>query len=538
MASLRLRPLVSLALLCLSSTSAGAQSRAAAPRPDPRLERLKTEIAREIDGMAGLAQQMTDMVFSFAELGFQEVETSKYLTTVLERNGFTITRNVSGMPTAWVATWGSGRPVLALGSDIDGIPQTSQKPGVAYRDPIVAGAPGHGEGHNSGMPLNVVAALAVKKVMDRDKLPGTIMLWPGVAEEQLGTKAYFARDGMFKDVDVAMFTHVGNNLQTMSGLMGMYNAIVSVEFGFRGTAAHSAGAPWRGKSALDAVELMNTGWNFRREHLRTQHRSHYVVRDGGDQPNVVPSTASVWYFLRETDYPRTMELLEIAKQMAEGAALMTGTKLERVRILGSAWVPHFNKPVAEAMHANIKKVGLPKWSAEDQTLAKAVQKELGVTQRGLNDTLAPLLEPMREDDRRGGGSDDIGDVSWVVPTTQLYFPSNIPDTPGHHWSDAIAMATPIAHKGVVAGAKAQAMTMLDLLLTPSLVTAAREYFTSVQTKDVKYQPFIGPNDKPAIELNAGILERFRPEMRKFYFDTTKYKTYLEQLGVKYPTVKQ
>jgi aminobenzoyl-glutamate utilization protein B len=334
-----------------------------------------------------------------------------------------------------------------------------------------------------------------------------------------------------------MFTHVGNNLQTMSGLMGMYNAIVSVEFGFRGTAAHSAGAPWRGRSALDAVELMNTGWNFRREHLRTQHRSHYVVRDGGDQPNVVPSTASVWYFLRETDYPRTMELLDIAKQMGEGAALMTGTKLERVRILGSAWVPHFNKPVAEAMNANIKKVGLPKWSAEDQTLAKAVQKELGVDQRGLNDTLASLLEPMREDDRRGGGSDDIGDVSWVVPTTQLYFPSNIPDTPGHHWSDAIAMATPIAHKGVVAGAKVQAMTMLDLFLTPSLVTRAREYFTTVQTKDVKYQPFVGPNDKPAIELNAGILERFRPEMRKFYFDTTRYKTYLEQLGVKYPTVR-
>lgn len=515
--------------------SQGAAQRAA--KADARLDRLKTELGQEIDRMHDFSAQMVDMVFSFGELGFNEVETSKYLTGILERQGFTIERGAAGIPTAWVARWGSGRPVLALGSDIDGIPQASQKPGVAYAAPIVAGAPGHGEGHNSGMPLNVTAAIALKKIMERERLPGTLLLWPGVAEEQLGTKAYYVRAGLFKDVDVAMFTHVGRNMETAWGLQGSYNALLSAEFAFRGTAAHSAGAPWRGRSALDAVELMNVGWNYRREHLRTEQRSHYVVKDGGDQPNVVPTTARVWYYFRETDYPKVMELFETGKQMAQGAALMTGTTLESVKVLGSAWVPHFNKPVAEAMYVNIKRVGLPAWSQEDQTLAKAVQKLLNRTERGLDTAVAALGAPISEEARRGGGSDDIGDVSWNVPTVQLNFPSNIPDMPGHHWSDAIAMATPIAHKGVTAGAKVQAMTALDLLLTPSLVTSARDYFNA-QCKQTTYTPFISATDQPAIWLHQDIMTKYREQMRPFYFDTTKYRTYMEQLGVKYPTVSR
>ncbi len=185
---------------------------AAFAQANPRLAGYKTEAAKGVDEMAKLAQEMVDSVFSFGELGMQEVETSKYLTAQLEKFGFTVQRGVAGIPTAWVAKWGSGKPVIALGSDIDGIPQASQKPGVAYADPIIAGAPGHCEGHNTGMPLNIVAAIAVKKIMERDKLPGTIMLWPGVAEEQLASKAWFVRDGVFKDVDVVLFTHVGNNL--------------------------------------------------------------------------------------------------------------------------------------------------------------------------------------------------------------------------------------------------------------------------------------------------------------------------------------
>src|SRR5271165_3727371 len=178
---------------------------------------MKADLAGQIDGMKKQAQVMVDSVFSFGELGFQEFETSKYLSGILEKEGFKIERGVAGVPTAFVASWGSGKPVIALGSDIDDIPQASQKPGVAYHDPLIEGAPGHGEGHNSGMPLNIMAALAVKKVMEREHLKGTIKLWPGVAEELVGTKAYYVRDGMFKDVDAVMFCHVANNLAVSWG---------------------------------------------------------------------------------------------------------------------------------------------------------------------------------------------------------------------------------------------------------------------------------------------------------------------------------
>ncbi len=234
---------------------------------------MKADLNGQIDAMRKQLQVMVDTVFSFGELGFQEVETSKYLTGILEKEGFTIERGIAGIPTAWMATWGEGKPVIALGSDIDCIPQASQKPSVAYHAPMIEGAPGHGEGHNSGMPLNIAAALAVKKVMEREHLKGTIKLWPGVAEEQLATKAYYVRAGAFKNVDVVLFAHVAAGLGVSYGPSSA-NGMVSVEYRFQGESAHAAGAPWRGKSALDAVELMDVGWNFRREHLRLAQRSH------------------------------------------------------------------------------------------------------------------------------------------------------------------------------------------------------------------------------------------------------------------------
>ena len=502
-----------------------------------KLDTYKAEATRGVDEMAKLAQEMVDSVFSFGELGFQEIETSKYLTAQLEKFGFTVRRGVSGMPTAWVATWGSGQPVIALGSDIDGIPQASQKPGVAYRDPLIEGAPGHGEGHNTGVPLNIVAALAVKKIMEREKLPGTLMLWPGVAEELDGAKAWYIRDGVFKDVDVVLFTHVGNNLGVSWGERAG-TGLVSVEYTFTGETAHSAGAPWRGRSALDAVELMSAGWQYRREHLRLPHRSHHVITNGGDQPNVVPRNASLWFYLREIDQPHIKELWDIADKMAEGAALMTNTTWTS-RILGTGYPQHMNKPVAETAYANIQKVGLPEWSDADQTLARALQKELGnPTQPGLATKLEELTGPVKAEDNMGGGSDDIGDISWNLPTVTLRYPANIPGLPGHNWSSAIASATPIAHKGVVAGAKVQAMTILDLLTKPDIIKAAWDYFDNVQTKDVKYVPFITSDTPPATHLNAEILAKYREQMRKYYYDPTRYKTYLEQLGIEYPTIKK
>ncbi len=507
---------------------------------------IKADLMGEIDHMKKQAQVMVDSVFSFAELGFQEFETSKYLTGILEKEGFKIERGIAGIPTAWVATWGEGKPVISLGSDIDDIPRASQKPGVAYHDPMIEGAPGHGEGHNSGVPLNILAAVAVKKVMEREHLKGTIRLWPGVAEELVGTKAYYVRAGMFKDVDICLFTHVANNLGVSYGPSGQ-NGLVSVEYLFKGESAHAAGAPWRGRSALDAVELMDVGYNFRREHLRLATRVHNVITNGGDQPNVVPPNASVWYYFREADYDHIMNLWRIGDNIAKGASLMTDTEFTS-RLLGQAWPGYFSKPIAEAMYENIKKVGLPQWSDDDQKLAKAYQAELKQPVRGLATKLQALRPPREQANENtgeegqgqqpmGGGSDDIGDVSWNVPTVTLRYPSNIPGGPGHNWANAISMATPIAHKGVIAGAKVQAMTMIDILTHPELVKAAWDYFNNVQTKDMNYKTFLRPDDKPAIWLNEKTMAQYRDRMKAMYYNPAKYDTYLEQLGIKYPTVR-
>jgi len=331
MRTFRLLMIGFIAAIAVSLAAQGQPPPPAAPAapPNPRLDQYKRDVGLEVDGMQENIQKMNDTVFSFAEPGFQEFETSKYLTGILKQNGFSIQENLAGIPTAWMASWGSGKPVIALGSDIDDIPQASQKPGVAWHEPIIEGAPGHGEGHNSGMPLQIAAALAVKKIMEQQHLQGTLKLWPGVAEELLGTKAYYVRAGLFKDVDVVLFAHVGDNFRVSSG-PGNQTGLVSIEYSFKGESAHAAGAPWRGRSALDAVELMDVGWNFRREHIRVGSRVHYVITNGGDQPNVVPPNASVWYYYREADYAHVMDLWHIGDDMAKAAALMTGSPLEGI----------------------------------------------------------------------------------------------------------------------------------------------------------------------------------------------------------------
>jgi len=497
------------------------------------LQELLDEVEAEVEANKKLTQVMIDKIYSFSELGMQEVETSAYVTDILRDNGFEVQEGISDMPTAWWATWGSGEPVIAFGSDIDGIPKSSQKPGVAYHDPLIEGAPGHGEGHNSGQGVNVTAALALKEVMEREGIEGTLVLWPGVAEEQIASKAWFVRDGWFDDVDVVLFTHVSRNMGVTWG-GGRGTGLVSVEFSFQGEAAHGAGDPWAGRSSLDAVELMDVGWNFMREHVRPVQRSHYVITDGGDQPNVVPSAASVWYYFREMDQEHIAENFEKGVRIARGAATMTETDMS-YRILGTAYPRHFNKPVAEAMQAHIESVGLPEWSEADVRLARAIQEEMGNEVEGLNTEVRELAGPPEEP--RSGGSDDIGDISWNVPTVTLRFPSNIPNLQGHHWSSGVAMATPIAHKGGTAGAKVMARTALELFMTPDLVADAWRYFEEEQTAEHTYTPFIDEDDPPATFLNRDIMERFRPRMRELYYDETRYDTYLEQLGIEYPTVR-
>ena len=371
-----------LGFLALSVSASAAESLDAPP--DARLDELKREASAEVESMRKFTQVAVDTIFSYGELGFQEFETSRYVTGLLAENGFDVEMGMAGMPTAWMARWGSGEPVIAFGSDIDGIPKSSQKPGVAYHDPIIEGAPGHGEGHNSGQAVNVTAALVLKKIMEREGIPGTLILWPGVAEEQLGSKAWFVRDGYFKNVDVCVFTHVSRNLEHELGPEEA--ATVWCRLNTRSGANRLIRRARRGsgRSALDAVELMNAAMNARREHLRLSQRTHYVITNGGDQPNVVPSVASVWYYFRELDQPNIQRLFEIGNQAAKAAAIMTDTEVEW-RILGTAYPGHFNKAIAEALYENIQVVGLPQWSEADQRVGESASKRDGRRARRARD---------------------------------------------------------------------------------------------------------------------------------------------------------
>jgi aminobenzoyl-glutamate utilization protein B len=499
----------------------------------PSTEQLKQEVAAEVASMADLSQEMVDMVFSFAELGFQETWTSEYVTGVLEDEGFDVEHGCSGMPTCYVATWGSGDPVIGIMGDIDGLPETSQKPGVAYEDPIIPGGPGHGEGHNSAPAVDVVAAIATKRVMERHGLPGTIKVIPGVAEELVASRTYMVMDGLFEGMDAMLSTHISSGFGTTYGISG--SGLVTTMFNFHGRSAHGAGSPWAGRSALDAAMLMDIGWNFRREHLRLQQRSHSVIVDGGNQPNVVPSEASIWYYFRELDYPRIREMHELGQTMAEAAAMMTGTTYDE-RMIGSAWPQNYNKPMAEALHANILTVGMPEWSEADQRLARAVQEMME------NDSISGLPTEVRDslreaDQGMGGGSDDIAEVSWNVPTVRLRYPGNIPGVTAHHWSSGIAMATPIAHKGANHGARVIAMTAIDLFTDPDLLTDARTYFRDVQTAEIEWVSLIPRGTPPPVFLNVELMAEYRPLLEDLRYDPSRYDTYMEQLGIEYPTVR-
>jgi len=495
----------------------------------PSSEALRQEAQERVESKAKLVQEITDTLFSLAELGYQEHETAKYLTGMLRDEGFRITMGVSGMPSAWVAEWGEGRPVIGLMADVDGLPETSQMPGVARREELIPGGPGHGEGHNAGQAVQTTTALAVKEMLERHGLKGTIRVYPGIAEELLGSRTYMARDGLFKDLDVMLSCHVSSSFSTNWGNRGL--ALVSTQYTFEGVSAHGAGSPWKGKSALDAVELMNAGWNFRREHLRPQQRSHYVIVNGGNQPNVVPSEAAVWYFFRETDYANVKRNHDIGTKIAKAAAMMTDTTMTE-RVIGAAWPGHFNRPLAELLQKGIEEAGMPAWSQDDQRMARAIQKLMGSKETGLKTEVEELGGPTMT----AAGSDDIAEVSWNLPTVNLRYPSNVSGTVGHHWSSGIAMATPIAHKGAVAGAKAQAMTMIELFRNPALVEEAWEYFRE-QTKEVQWESLIPEGTAPPAHVNADKMERFAPELEKLRYDPERYETYLEQLGVEYPGVE-
>jgi aminobenzoyl-glutamate utilization protein B len=383
------------------------------------LTKEKELVFNVVDRNSKAIALLGDNIYYFAELGMQEFETAKLMTQILEDAGFKVERGLSGMPTAFMATYGSGKPVIAIHTEYDTTPGNSQTPGVPEHKPLVEGAPGHAEGHNVNAAVMIGAAFAVKKAMDEYKLPGTLKIFGAPAEELLLPRPYFVRDGYFKDVDAAFHTHIGEELRTEYGLRQY--ALISAEFTFKGQSAHSASAPWAGRDALDAAELMSIGFDKLREHLEPTHRSHRVISYGGDQPNVIPAEARIWWFFREASIEKAQQNFEKAKKVAEGAATMTNTSWS-VQVFSAIWPTRGNRTMAEVTQKNIELVGMPKWTEEEHNLAKALQANLKGKTEGLHKDISPLRES-----RQGASSNDAGEVTWIVPTGRVTFPSNIPE---------------------------------------------------------------------------------------------------------------
>jgi aminobenzoyl-glutamate utilization protein B len=461
-----------------------------------------------VDRNRGALAKLSDSIFYFAELGMQEHRTIGLMMSLLEENGFTIERGISGFETAAMATWGSGAPVIAIHTEYDANPSNSQRSGVAERAEIVPGAPGHCEGHNVNAAVMVTAAIAIKRAMEAHKLKGTIKVFGAPAEEQLLSRPYFVRDGFFDDVDVAFHDHISDQLKTDYGLI--QSAAISADFKFTGESAHAAVAPWKGRDALDAVVLMDVGMAQYREHFQPGMTAHRVITDGGEQPNVIPAHAAVWWYFRHPDAAGARRLFERGCEIAKGAALMASCEL-KIDVRAAVWPVRANEVMAKVVQSNIELVGMPSWTEEEQEFARQLQRKAGVAEKGLQPAFSRLTGPAKQI----AASNDSGDVSWAVPMARVWFPSNIPNITFHHWAAGAALATPIAHKGGEAGAKVLAASVLDFLIEPERAIAAKQSFKE-ELGGVTYEPLLPAEQRPPAELNQAVMDSFRALMEPHY----------------------
>src|SRR5712675_1850158 len=452
-----------------------------------------------------------DSVYYFAELGMQEYESAKFVRQVLESIGFTVEDGAAGMPTNIWAHWGTGKPQIVIVSEMDALPGGSQLPGSIERKPLIAGAPGHMEGHNTHPGVAIGAAYAVKQAMQRYNIAGSIAISLGPAEEQIISRPYLVRAGQFKDSDIAILLHLGDNFAAGYGLMNY--AAISAKFTFHGKTAHGAVNPWDGKDAVDAVELMDMGFDKLREHLRPTYRAHRTITVGGIQPNIIPDKGQIWWFVRDASMPAAKETYDKLLKIAEGAALMTGTTWD-VKYSASAWPQLVSRTIAEAIQKNIEMVGVPKWTDQEQQFARDFQKSAERPVVGLRTTPEAFGER-----RQSTSSNDNGDVSWVVPAGLLNFPASVPGIEYHEWHAAITPVSSISHKGQVVGAKVLAASIIDLLTSPELLEKARAEFL-VESRKTPYFSLLPAETNPPLDLNRAEMEKYRPEMRKFYLDKT------------------
>ncbi len=452
-----------------------------------------------------------DSIFYFGELGMQEVETARLMSGLLEKAGFKVERGISGFPTGFCATYGSGEPVVAIHTEYDSCPDNSQAPGVTSQKFIVEGAPGHCEGHNVNGAVLVGTAIAAKQAMDKFGLKGTLKVFGAPAEEQLVSRPYYVRDGWFDDVDVSFHNHIGPEFGVSHGLLQY--ALVSATFTFHGETAHSGTSPWKGRDALDGVVLMDAGMAQYREHMAPTARIHRVITNGGDQPNVIPRIASIWWFFRDASAEGAQKLFEQAKKVATGAGLMTNTEV-KVDVLSAVWPLRCNRTLAELLHRNIETVGVPAWTDAEQALARELQKNANVKIEGLKSDIKAL-----KDGQQRTSANDAGDVSWKVPMTKFYYPSNVPNITSHNWGAGVVLAHSIAHKGAVAGTKAFAAAVVECFSNPALVADAKRTFQD-ELGGVEYRSMLPAEQKPPVELNRAIMDKHRPAMAKHYLKET------------------
>jgi aminobenzoyl-glutamate utilization protein B len=472
----------------------------------------KTAVAW-VDGSKANFEEIVKYLWDNPELSLVEFKSSAKLQEYLAKNGFKIEKGVAGMPTAFVATWGSSKPVIGFLAEYDALPGISQKAGKAVREAVISGAPGHGCGHNLFGPTSVTAAIATKVAMEKHGIKGTVKLFGCPAEETLVGKIFMARDGVFDGTDIMISWHPWdfNGVNDASWL-----AMTSVKFQFKGRSAHAALAPHAGRSALDAVELMDIGMNFMREHVIQEARIHYVITNGGQAPNVVPPDAEVWYFIRAPRRTQVDEIWKWMQDVAKGATLMTQTTMSN-KLLAATWEVLPNKVLCKLGEANIKAIGTPKFTPEDQKFGEEILKSLGkevkgetfdttVTAADLTKTF-PNLKVMP-------ASTDEGNVNWMFPTVSFRAAVAAKGTPLHTWQMVCQTGTSVASKGSLAASKWMAASALDCLTKPEIISEAWKEHNQYLAETKYYHPIPADLKVPSFKDLYGIEPEAVPGMKK------------------------
>lgn len=450
---------------------------------------LKSQVAADIQSHYDQYKNTALQIWDYAEMGYKEVRSSALLQKTLQENGFTVEAGIAGIPTAFVATYGSGKPVIAILAEYDALPGLSQT-----ADPVKTSAgkdAGHACGHHLFGVASVACGIAIKKLIEEKKLTGTIKVFGCPAEEGGSGKVYLVRAGLFNDADIAIHWHPSNsNGVTMTSAL----ANKSAKFRFHGISAHAAGSPDKGRSALDGVEAMDNMTNMLREHIPQETRIHYVITNGGKAPNVVPDFAEVYYYVRHPKRDQVVSIFDRVVDAANGAALGTGTKVD-YEIIGGTHDLLINKSLAEVMQKNLEKTGGIIYTAEEIEFGKKIQASFTTPS---NDSIssAAKIKPLKEESDAGGGSTDVGDVSYALPTVGMGAATWVPGTSAHSWQAVAAGGTEIGTKGMIVAAKTMAMTAIDLYLHPELIQKAKDEFKKSKG-NYEYKALLGDR-KPAL----------------------------------------